>query len=462
MDKDGTLSLTSVLPSSNLHVAGTFANLPSPMDPFTTLPSEIIQQILSYIPDFMGIESLLSTSPWVKTVFQSQPRRVMLDLVRSNPITTMPEIQQLLYNIATINSPSTHCNSIESYLELCPNARTDSMAEGTPFGLPDQTTTQEIIHLISLAANIQRLACMCLYTMQQNFISAVEKSLGSPAAQRAAEPIVWIEEYRVYWVLWHFQHYSSLWKTAKSRWNWSKESCKNLGDTYMTWNNISTGLREQIWTVASVLGDLGLHPLYGHSHKKGAEETNLEEEEGHEEESSIAAWEFPAETPIPIPFFSSLEPPPSLHSNQGDFPIWSPAPLPDDDSQTEKFWGRTSRSRLEMSNCAPMIHSYTVIIKSRPAFQQAWRDIRQVQPFRRVGAMVWTRWRMYSVGLYSSCPRGMEISTPDGDYVRETDFRLSMYDVISRWLALVGKPPPDVGENYDNRPSTLAKIINPR
>ncbi|KAJ5699302.1 hypothetical protein N7536_002315 [Penicillium majusculum] len=109
----------------------------------------------------------------------------------------MPEIQQLLYNIATINSPSTHCNSTDSYLKLCPNAQTNIMAEGTPFGLPDQMTTQEIIHIISLAANIQRLACMCLYTMQQNFISAMERSLGSTAAQRAAEPIVWIEEYRV-------------------------------------------------------------------------------------------------------------------------------------------------------------------------------------------------------------------------------------------------------------------------
>ena len=156
----------------------------------------------------------------------------------------MPEIQQLLYNIAIINCPLTHCNSIDSYLKLCPNAQTDSMAEGPPFGLPDQMTTQEIIHIIFLGANIQRLACMCLYTMQQNFISAVEKSLGSTAAQRAAEPIFWIEEYRVYWVLWHFQHYSTLRNTAKYRWNWSKESCKNMGDTYMTWNDISTGLRE--------------------------------------------------------------------------------------------------------------------------------------------------------------------------------------------------------------------------
>lgn len=68
---------------------------------------------------------------------------------------------------------------------------------------------------------------------------------------------------------------------------------------------------------------------------------------------------------------------------------------------------------------------------------------------------------MYSVGLYSSCPRSMEVRTPDGDFVREKDYRSSIYDVISSWLALVGKPPPDVGENYENNPSTVAKIINP-
>lgn len=113
----------------------------------------------------------------------------------------MPEIQRLLYNITTINIPSTYCNSIDSYLRLCPNSnsQTDNMAEGTPSVLPDKITTEEIIHLIYLAANTQRLACICLCHMQQNSIYAVDKSHGpgSTAAQRAAEPIVWIEEYRV-------------------------------------------------------------------------------------------------------------------------------------------------------------------------------------------------------------------------------------------------------------------------
>lgn len=65
--------------------------------------------------------------------------------------------------------------------------------------------------------------------MQENFISAVEKSLGATTAQPTGEPIVWTEEYGVYWALWHFQHYSTLRNTAERRWNWSQDSCKDLG-----------------------------------------------------------------------------------------------------------------------------------------------------------------------------------------------------------------------------------------
>jgi hypothetical protein len=67
-----------------------------------------------------------------------------------------------------------------------------------------------------------------------HFISAVANSLGSAAALRATEPIVWIEEYRVYWALWHLQHYSALLKTAEYSWSWSKESVNDSGDTYIT------------------------------------------------------------------------------------------------------------------------------------------------------------------------------------------------------------------------------------
>lgn len=97
------------------------------MDPFTTLRTEIILQVLSHATDFVGFESLISTSSWVNTVFRSQPCKVTLGLIRSNPITTMPGIQQLLRNIAIINSPLTHCNNLENYRQLCANGQTNGI-----------------------------------------------------------------------------------------------------------------------------------------------------------------------------------------------------------------------------------------------------------------------------------------------------------------------------------------------
>lgn len=169
-------------------------------------------------------------------------------------------------------------------------------------------TTSEIFAIIHIAANTQRLACMCLQTMHQNFISAVAESRDSEAAQKAAQkaaqPVVWIEVYqvyRVYWSLWHLQHYSSLRKTAQHRWGWSKESTRKLGETYVTWNNLYFRISEQIWTVAANVADSGLRPLYGHSAKEnlneGEEDKEGAEEKLDEEESSKPAWAFPLETP---------------------------------------------------------------------------------------------------------------------------------------------------------------------
>lgn len=143
-------------------------------------------------------------------------------------------------------------------------------------------TTREILHIIHIAANLQRLARMCSYIMQQKFISAVAYSLAYAVSQQAVEPITWIEEYRVYWALWHLQHHSALRKPAKHRWMWSKESSKGLGDI---WNNVSPVLPGKIWTVAAILAVLGLRPLYGYSADAENEESIDDEEECHEESS---------------------------------------------------------------------------------------------------------------------------------------------------------------------------------
>jgi hypothetical protein len=169
------------------------------MDLFEKLPVELIQDIIAYTADFVGVESLLITSPQVRAVFQAQPRTIISNLIASNPITTMPEIQRLCRNIFLIKSPTTQPTDVHEYRLMCDNISISGI-------IAEDITTAEIYHLLHTAARIQRLACQCLCTMQQNVIADVNPS----CAEAAGKPFIWLKEYRVYWALWHLQHYSDL------------------------------------------------------------------------------------------------------------------------------------------------------------------------------------------------------------------------------------------------------------
>lgn len=389
------------------------------MDPFEKFPCEIMLLILSYEDDFVGIDSLLSVSPWVNLVFQEQPRRITLGLIRSCSITSLPEIQHLLRDVVLIKSSSNHCADLESYKRLCPPPPVQ--IDSHPDPLPDQTTVPEMIQLIHIAANIQRLACTCLHNMQQNFVSAVERSFGAAATQPAAEPIVWIEEYRAHWALWHLQLYSIFRSTAIDHWKWSKELVNRLDNIYVTsygWR--SDAASEQTLTVAAVLADLGLSPSYGGSSSEYSEEDTVKDERETDKEPVEAAW---ALTSKIVPFFASMALPPcSDHS-----PIWSPSPAPDNNSRLEQAWARTPTQRVSSSTVALMMCYYSSESLLRQESPSAYLDMRRFRPFRRIGVVIWNNRRLDSVGLLPNNGRG-------GYYPQ------SIRDTIARWLALVGKP----------------------
>ena len=66
--------------------------------------------------------------------------------------------------------------------------------------------------------------------------------------------------------------------------------------------------------------------------------------------------------------------------------------------------------------------------------------MREARPFRRLGAILWNDWRMYSVGLHSSTSREKMIPTPDVGFVDGNAGNLTIWDIIPRWLGLVCKP----------------------
>ncbi|KAL2822816.1 hypothetical protein BDW59DRAFT_149221 [Aspergillus cavernicola] len=405
------------------------------MDPFNRLPAELIQEIISQSADFIGTEGLLLVSPRVHAVFHAQPRWILLDLMASNSITQIPTVHKLCRNIALIRHPLIHCLSLEDYQNTC---------ETTPT-LPEHMNTAELLQILHIAAHIQRLTCICLSTMHQNLISAIQNQpedlfSGPLPAQRASEPFCWIEQYRVSWALWHLQHCSDLQTTAKHRWNWPAESLREL-DPYLVWNAIDPTLAEQIWTVSAVLADLGLHPSYQtpdlHSLNLYGALTWLPNEllNKHNQEPPLPTWHYPDETPLP--FFDSLQLSPANTHPYTRY--WSPPPVPNY-TLANSYWGRTPRRCDRRSSGAMMFKAYgSRMSRHSPPNYGMW----EMRLYRRLGATIWDPRRLHLVGLFD-CNARARMRRPDRWIIEglsegHVQPRSHAKEIQARWLALVGK-----------------------
>ncbi|KAL4867880.1 hypothetical protein BDV12DRAFT_170488 [Aspergillus spectabilis] len=403
------------------------------MDPFTQLPPELIVKIIVRITDFSAAESIILASPWVKAVFQGQPT-IIQELIQSDPITSLPEIQKLLHDISLIQTSLVQCDSLTDYQLKS-----------------DKTTaveyTEELLTcIIHLAARTQRLACACLALIQSNFVSALSKCEVPTISvfdrvRKASEPFSFTEEYRVYSSLWHLQHYSSLRQAATGRWGWDEMSIQGL-DAYTPWNKIyyQTGT-EKIWTTAALLSDLGLTPIYGHHPFQHHEPRLAQDPEG--EESSRGSWSFPEHTPLP--FFPSFDLPPA-HDISHPSRIWASPPPPDKTEGTEAWCLIAERRTLHPRQCMLFSRASSSLTREREPISQAFVDFR---PWRRLGMPIWDEWRMYKLGLFNFPRNGGEvIPTPDGGildvYPRDPEerARVPLVDYPGRLLGLIGARRP--------------------
>lgn len=377
------------------------------MDPFERLPAELINHILLCASDFVGIESLLIASPRVDAIFHDRPGLLFQGLVASNTIASAAPIQEITQKVRLLHSPSFNVHSLEEYIQ-CTNSvhhQPDIHSYGA-----------EVLEMVRISAQIQRLACKCLSTMQQNFISVVSglpvgSLSGSIRAEKAAKPFSWVEESNIYWALWHLRHYSDL-HNYGSRLNWSEDSMKRLKE-YHTWNSIDYLTSEVIATVAAVLADLGFSPIYSYPYQ------------GEDEESLQGVWWYTMETPPPLFLSFDLE-------RSMDITVWPSPSTPRTDSVTEAwhlglgYCGKAPSQMAMYKDWARVLayqgpdHNYTLI---------------RIQPYRRLGVLVWDVWRMYSTGLMQ-WNNGEQTETPDGGltYVQHVALR----EWHSRWIALAG------------------------
>ncbi|KAI9370710.1 hypothetical protein BJX61DRAFT_77059 [Aspergillus egyptiacus] len=178
------------------------------MDIFQQLPVVLVLSILHHTGDFLGVDSLLQVSPHVFAVFQSNSVQIIEDLLRSCSITAHDELHHLFYITALIHSPSFN------------PANFDELANAVSQSSGDTAVARSRINntarlMVSLAAQIQHLACVCLSTAWDSF-KAAHRTILPEEWQTHCEPFSWIEEFRTHRALWQLRIYSDLWNLIRA------------------------------------------------------------------------------------------------------------------------------------------------------------------------------------------------------------------------------------------------------
>ncbi|KAJ5988325.1 hypothetical protein N7481_003535 [Penicillium waksmanii] len=391
----------------------------SAIDPFRRLPVELIFQIFEDTADFVGVESLISVSRPARAAFYADPQAIMQAILISNPITLQPELRSLVSNIAILHNPSSHCSTLDDYEKV--TALNDKLYSSQRFQSPEVAC--RILHI---AAQIQRLGCVCLSKLQKEFASAV--GISPLLAQQANEPFSWIEEYRMYWALWHLRCYSDLRKSVdkrfssfyntgnppdNARWSWPSESIQAL-DLYPTSDDIHEFRKEVIWTVAVALEDL-----------KTCSPSALPGDVLQPEYKSTLSWDLHPNTPIP--FFSSFKLPQTVETQ---YPIWSPPPVPAKNPVTTP-WRLLPTYCTNPTGQTALFRSLRFQVMRRGPDRRAMNDVLR---YRRCGVLLWDKWRMFSTGLIPNNFRE-RVPAPGGMFIEaRSEVSQGMGDVLPMWL----------------------------
>ncbi|RAL10482.1 uncharacterized protein BO97DRAFT_416011 [Aspergillus homomorphus CBS 101889] len=195
------------------------------MDPFSTLPYELLSSISEEAADWAGLDSLIQVSPRIAALFtpeegldQAHPDAINLveNILRTNPVMSY-QLHQFFRICADLRRPS--------FSSGCNLTLAEFMAQDYLSPLSPTSITGTILRdMVRVAANIQRLACACLTTFLARVRAVQPRSYGrdtagklkggEPYPQREAGPPSWVEEYRVYRALWHLQLYSDVWNVS--------------------------------------------------------------------------------------------------------------------------------------------------------------------------------------------------------------------------------------------------------
>lgn len=393
-----------------------------------TFPYELLSIINSYAADWVGFESLLEVSPQLKDLFNVDPNmkadleavRLVETILQHNPVMRY-ELHSIFRMALKLRLHSTPKVGLAEFM-----AQDHSLSLMTS---PPSISRAVLKEMVSIAANIQRLACACLTTLLERvrkvqpwcWKKAVRDGT-EPYQPREAGPPSWIEEYRVYRTLWHLQLYSDLSATGE-RLNWPQCEIEAWWFERMGWDQVPVVLGEEVRTLSECLEGLcRVNPILRHTKARGLKYDRQEK------------------YLFEICFISRLP-----HSSQlrREFHVWAPSPPPEiaiaEDGFPMDTWGQGVES-IHLNRISAIFRACQVRTSTHPARYQVCR-IQDSRPWRGLGMPIWDAWRCYCLGLCSSdnC-RGLHpgpIPTPDGSHVpkgcipiargSEIDYRISVF-----------------------------------
>ncbi|OJJ66121.1 hypothetical protein ASPBRDRAFT_49202 [Aspergillus brasiliensis CBS 101740] len=376
-------------------------------------PYEILSMVNTYAADWVLLESLSEVSPHFKGLFTGdsdteadrEAIRVVESILQQNPVMRY-ELHCLFRMSVKLRQSSITAGSLDEFM-----AQDHSLSL---MASPPLISPAILKEMVSIAANIQRLACACLTT----FLHRVGKvqprcwEKGNdhgtePYQPREAGPPSWIEEYRVYRALWYLQLYSDV-SIAGQRLNWAQHDVEYWWFYEMHWVQVPVILGEEVRTISECLESLDrLNPILRTTKAIAAKSPT--EKKHH----------------FDIRLVSQL---PNIRQLRHEFNVWAP-PSPttiagDKHAFPQDVWGQAVIS-IHYNRMAELFRVCQLRTTTDPARHQVC-DIQDSRPWRGLGMRIWDLWRCYCLGLYPVIySRGKEIClvpAPDGSVVPQGCF----------------------------------------
>lgn len=375
------------------------------------LPYEFLSSINAYAADWAALKGLLQVSQQVGEFFagefdsEADPEAIRLveSILMENPIMSHGLHRHFLMALKlrqpTLADPSLAHFMARDYSQL---------------SLTSSSTTRGMLQeMVTVAANIQRLACVCLTTLLNRLHKVqprrwegyldtdfkVFRVTGTaPYDLPDAGPPSWIEEYRVYRALWHLQLYSDL-LVAADRLKWPQDDLEHLRTEHMDWSQLPAIAAEEIRSVSECLEDLL---------RAGTVQTTQPCVASSSSEM-VLITKVPDATQLP-----------------GEFDVWSPPPIPkipnhDATGIPIDIWGRGTKM-VQGNRMVHLWRSWQIQSATHPARHQIC-SLQDARPWRALGMPIWDLWRFYGLGLWTAQrPRWLEpgpILTPDGSEISE-------------------------------------------